>query len=90
MSQRVSNIGRRGKQLDMRLISSRTIAYPDSQSLTPTQAREALFRINNERFVLYLTDGYPSSTAEERVISLDLREALIWLNEPGQSAPSWT
>ena len=74
----------------MKLVSSRTIPFIDSQSLTPRQAREALFRAAGDRFVLYLSDG-KSSLNEERVILLDLREALIWLNEPVEQHGSfWT
>ena len=75
----------------MQLISSRTIRFLDSQSLAPAQAREALFRAGGDRFVLYLADGNPSAAGEERVIFLDLREALIWLNEPPEQCGSyWT
>lgn len=64
----------------MRLVYSRNVPFIDTQSLEAGQACEALFR-NDRGFVLYLTGGLASSTAEERVISLGLREALIWLNE---------
>lgn len=75
----------------MQLISSRTVPFLDSQSLAPGQAREALFRADGDRFVLYLADGNPSSVGEERVIFVDLREALIWLNEPSEQRGSfWT
>ncbi len=75
----------------MHLISSRTIPFIDSQSLAPGLAREALFRTHGDRFVLYLADGKPSSSGEERVVFLDLREALIWLNEPPEQCGSfWT
>jgi hypothetical protein len=78
-------------QLDMQLVSSRTIPLIDSRSLAPSQAREALFRAGSDRFVLYLADGDSSSAGEERIIFLDLREALIWLNEPPeQSGSFWT
>lgn len=78
-------------QLDMQLVSSRTIPLIDSRSLARSQAREALFRANDDRFVLYLADGDSSSAGEERIIFLDLREALIWLNEPPeQSGSFWT
>ena len=78
-------------QLDMQLISSRTIPFPDSFSLAPRRAREALFRASGDRFVLYLADGDPASACEERVIFLELREALIWLNEPSEQPGSfWT
>jgi hypothetical protein len=75
----------------MQLVSSRAIPCLDSLSLAPRQAREALFRANGGRFVLYLADGNPSSAGEERLILLDLREALIWLNEPSEQRGSfWT
>jgi hypothetical protein len=67
----------------MQLILSRTIPIIDTQSLETDQAREVLFR-NGSGFVLYLSGGDLSPVAEERVISLDLREALIWLNEASQ------
>ena len=76
---------------NMELVSSRTIPFIDSRSLAPGQAREALFRSNDDRFVLYLADGDASSAGEERIIFLELREALIWLNEPPeQSSSFWT
>ena len=54
-------------------------------------AREALFRANDDRFVLYLADGDSSSDGEERIVFLGLREALVWLNEPPeQSGSFWT
>jgi hypothetical protein len=75
----------------MELISSRTIPFLDSESLVPGQAREALFRADGDSFVLYLADGHPSAASEERVIFLDLREALIWLNESAEQHGSfWT
>jgi hypothetical protein len=75
----------------MQLVLSRTIPFIDSQSLAPRQAREALFRTTGNHFVLYLAESNSSSASEERVILLDLREALIWLNEPSeQSGSFWT
>jgi hypothetical protein len=75
----------------MRLISSRTIPFLASDTLTPRQAREALFRAADDRFVLYLADGGSASAGEERLMFLDLREALIWLNEPHEQRGSfWT
>ena len=75
----------------MQLVSSRTIPFIDSLSLAPGQAREALFRANGDRFVLYLAGGVSASVEEERIVFLDLREALIWLNEPPeQSGSFWT
>jgi hypothetical protein len=78
-------------QLDMELVSSRTVPFIDSQSLAPGRAREALFRADDDRFVLYLADDTSSSDGKERIIFLGLREALIWLNEPPeQSGSFWT
>ena len=90
MTRRVGNVRARPDEFNMRLISARTIPFLDSHSLAPRQGREALFRTDGDRFVLYLSDG-KSSVAEERVVFLDLREALIWLNEPSEQHGSfWT
>jgi hypothetical protein len=75
---------------EMQLISSRTIASLDAHSLAPTEAKEALFRID-DGFLLYLSDGTTADGREERVVKLGLREALVWLNEEPQDAGSfWT
>ena len=64
----------------MQLVSSRIVRFIDSVSLEAGSAREVLFR-NSSGFILYLSDDDYSSAPEERLISLELREALIWLNE---------
>jgi len=90
MTQRVPDIDRRRNHLGMQLVSARTVPFLDSLSLAPRLAREALFRAD-DNFILYLADGNSSQTSEERVIFLDLREALIWLNEPSEQRGSfWT
>jgi hypothetical protein len=66
----------------MQMVSSRTIPFLDTESLLPGQAREALFRDDNG-FILYLSGGLPPAV-EERVVRLEMREALIWLNETSQ------
>jgi hypothetical protein len=74
----------------MQMISSRTIPFIDAQSLAPGQAREALFRDENNGFILYLSDGVAASNLEERVLRLEVREALIWLNEtPEDGGAFW-
>ena len=74
----------------MQLICSRTIPSLDAASLVPTEAREALFRVD-DGFLLYLSDGATVAESEERVVKLSLREALVWLNEEPQDAGSfWT
>jgi hypothetical protein len=65
----------------MQMISSRTIPFIDVQSLAPGQAREVLFRDESNGFILYLSDSVAASKTEERIIRLEMREALIGLNE---------
>ena len=73
----------------MQLVSSRIVHFIDSLSLESGSAREVLFR-NSSGFILYLSDDDDSSVPEERVISLELREALIWLNESADQGSFWT
>lgn len=68
----------------MQLIYSRVIPFIDVQSLASGQAREALFRDEHDEFILYLSDGARSAAMEERIIRLEPREALIWLNETAE------
>jgi len=69
----------------MQMISSRTIAFLDEQTPAPGEAREALFRHEPYGFILYLSDGLAPSETNERIIRLDMREALIWLNQSSQN-----
>jgi hypothetical protein len=64
----------------MQLVSSRIVRFIDSESLEAGRAREVLFR-DCSGFILYLSDDDHSSEPKERLIPLELREALIWLNE---------
>ena len=73
----------------MQMISSRIIPFLDVQSLAPGHAREVLFRDVDNSFILYLSDDTASSDAQERVIRLGMREALIWLNESPQDEGSF-
>jgi hypothetical protein len=43
-----------------------------------------LFKDENIGFILYLSDDAPSSNKEERIVRLEPREALIWLNESAE------
>jgi hypothetical protein len=70
------------------MISSRIIPFLDTDSLATGEAREILFRDSDNRLILYLTGGM-SSVAEERIVLLDVREALIWLNETSQDEASF-
>lgn len=65
----------------MQMIFSRTIPFLDDQTLEPGNAREVLFRDERCGFILYLSDELESSDASDRIIRLDAREALIWLNQ---------
>jgi hypothetical protein len=76
-------------KFDMQMISSRAVGFIDAQSLTSGEAREVLFRDGDGSFLLYLRDGEHASVTQDRVLLLDLREALIWLNEPAQEQGSF-
>jgi hypothetical protein len=72
----------------MQMIASRIIPFLDVQSLAPGNALEALFR-DEKGFILYLSDGAPSSNRQERLIRLEVREALVWLHEAPQDGASF-
>ncbi|PJG53079.1 hypothetical protein CVM73_22125 [Bradyrhizobium forestalis] len=73
----------------MQLVSSRTVSFIDVSSLAICEAKEALFHDESNGFILYLTGGSPSSASEERLLFLELREALVWLNEPPEDQGSF-
>ena len=64
----------------MQMVCLRNIPILDTDSLAPSEAREALFR-DRHGFLLYLSNYGQSASNEERIIRLGAREALIWLNE---------
>jgi hypothetical protein len=72
----------------MQLICTRHIPALDIDSLECRDAKEALFR-DGGIFILYLSDGAPSPSCSERLISLSSREALLWLNEDQIEAGSF-
>ena len=63
----------------MRLLASRTYTFIDSESLVECQARDTLFRIGDSKFLLHM--GSSNSANDERLIWLDCRGALLWVNE---------
>jgi hypothetical protein len=65
----------------MRLVVSRSYPAINTDTLTEYSAREALFRANDGSFLLYMTSE-GRLDCKERVLALDCRDALIWLNEP--------
>jgi hypothetical protein len=72
----------------MQLIFSRIIPFIDVQTLASGEVRESLFRDAGNGFILYQSDSIASSVANERVIRLEMREALIWLNETSHAETS--
>jgi len=67
----------------LHLICARAVPFIDSETLCGRTGCEALFR--KERcFILYMSDGGLTSPAQERLVSLTSREALIWLNDQGE------
>jgi hypothetical protein len=73
----------------LKLIASRIIPFIDCGSLQERSAREALFRDEDGAFVLYLSDSDGFCDADERLIPLDPRNALLWLNESAEARGSF-
>ncbi len=85
----------------MHLVASRMCPFIDSRSLEVRNGREALFRQNDGSFMLYLSDidkpfGHDKPFgsdkppgAEERIVRLDARAALIWASESPESQGSF-
>jgi hypothetical protein len=67
----------------MQVIATRIVPFIDVQSFEAPDAWEVLLR-DERGFHLYLTNGDLMSAIEERLISLEPREALIWLNESSE------
>jgi hypothetical protein len=63
-------------------------SYPaiDAQTLTEYVARDTLFRTAGGSYFLYMTSG---SQVEERILLLDCRDALLWLNEAPDTLGSY-
>jgi len=55
--------------------------YPfiDSESLEEHQARDSLFRTDNDAFVLHLSSSHTPNDGD-RLVWLSCRSALIWIN----------
>jgi hypothetical protein len=65
----------------MQLLVSRKYPVADDQKIVKYVGHERLFRGADGSFLLYLSSaGKPE--ARERVVWLDAREAITWLNEP--------
>jgi hypothetical protein len=73
----------------LKLIASRIIPFIDCDSLQERSAREALFRQQDGEFILYLSDSDSLCGADERLIFLDSRNALIWISESAEARGSF-
>jgi len=65
----------------LQLLTSRTYPFIDCQSLEERLARDSLFRIGRDKFLLHMTASADSEEGD-RLIWLDCRAALLWLNAP--------
>jgi hypothetical protein len=65
----------------MQLIASRTYAFIDSRSLIERLARDTLFRNGVDEFLLHMAT-HDSVEEDDRLIRLNCRAALLWINEP--------
>jgi hypothetical protein len=63
----------------MKLVLSRCHPVTDAQTPTGYIAREALFRTDDGSFLLYISSE-GQTEREERILFLDCRDALVWLN----------
>jgi hypothetical protein len=63
----------------MHLVITRKYPFLAAQTLTERQARDSLFRVGEHEFLLHMTPG--EDFAEERLIWLDSRAALLWINQ---------
>jgi hypothetical protein len=72
----------------MRLMVSRSYPVIDAQTLTEYVARDALFRTADGSYFLYMASG-GRVQSEERILFLDCRDALLWLNEAPDALGSY-
>ena len=72
----------------MQIMVSRRYPAIDAETLTEYCARDTLLRNDDGSFVLYMTSDRGVG-AEERVIFLECRDALVWLNETPDALGSY-
>lgn len=63
----------------MHLVVTRKYSFIAVQTLTECQACDSLFRVAENEFVLHMNSDDESE--EERLVWLDTRAALLWINE---------
>jgi hypothetical protein len=72
----------------MYLVATRTYPFLDAETLVDRRARDSLFRIDENRFLLHMASE--DDAEDERSIWLDSRAALLWLNEtPDEYGSQW-
>ena len=72
----------------MQLMVSLSYSVIDMQTLAEYVARDALFRTVDGSYLLYMASGRQVGS-EERILFLNCRDALIWLNEPDDARGSY-
>jgi hypothetical protein len=60
----------------MQLIDSRSYSFLCAQTLAERQARDSLFKIGENEFLLHMAE---EDTEEDRLFWLDSRAALLWI-----------
>jgi hypothetical protein len=75
-------------RIAMQLVVSRSYPVIDAQTLTEYVTRDALFRVADGSFFLYMAST-GRFEGKERILFLDCRDALIWLNEPPEALGSF-
>ncbi|MEH2487106.1 hypothetical protein [Bradyrhizobium sp. AZCC 2230] len=63
----------------MHLVATRKYAFIATQTLAECQARDSLFRFAENKFLLHMTSD--EDLEDERLVWLDTRAALLWINQ---------
>ena len=72
----------------MQLIETRKYCFLDALALEERQARDTLFKTDDNAFLLHMTSG--EHFENERLVSLDARCALLWINAtPDEYGLNW-
>jgi hypothetical protein len=72
----------------MHLLASREYPVIDCQTMAEFIGHERLFRAANGAFLLHMASDWQLA-AEERIIWLTARDAILWLNETPQELGSF-
>jgi hypothetical protein len=72
----------------MRLIVYRKYPVIDYQTMAEFEGHERLFRTNDSQFLLHMSSE--NRDAQERIVWLSTRDAILWLNDsPNQFGSFW-